>query len=313
MDEIAAEHAKRGDVVDESRKGLHAVMTGLMENWERVKEEVRRPVNPPLGPCPACGRELVARTSRFGTRFAGCTGYPECRQTYSLPAEGKIEAAEGACETCGSPRVRLTPARRKGAAEPMPVERCIDPACPTNYVEPVPIGTCPNCSGRLMLIHNPKTGKRFVRCENYDREEEPCKTSYPVPQRGDIKPTGGVCEPCGSPKVVVETRRGPWEVCLDPDCTTKQATKKPRRAGAAQGPGQDGLEPGRLAPPMSYRGLLKNSDYRKLWVSQAISTTGDWLIIGLVIDLAAKLSGGSSPRWAHSCRSGSSRPWCSVR
>lgn len=45
---------------------------------------------------------------------------------------------------------------------------------------------------------------------------------------------------------------------------------------------------------MSYLGLLKNSDYRKLWVSQAISTTGDWLIVGLVIDLAAKLSGGSS-------------------
>lgn len=244
MDEIAAEHAKRGDVVDASRQGLHAVMSGLMDNWERVKEEVRKPVNPPLGPCPACGRELVARTSRFGTRFAGCTGYPECKQTYSLPAEGKIEAAEGTCETCGLPRVRLTPARRKGSAEPTPGERCIDPACPTNYVEPVPIGTCPNCSGRLMLTHNPKTGKRFVRCENYDRDTDPCKTSYPVPQRGEIAPTGGVCEPCGSPKVVVQTRRGPWEVCLDPDCTTKQATKKPRRA-AGRGQGRTRAASGR--------------------------------------------------------------------
>ena len=81
--------------------------------------------------------------------------------------------------------------------------------------------------GRPKVIRSPRTLKRFVRCTNYDQ----CGVSYPLPQRGEIEPTGEVCEPCGSPKIVVQTGRGPWRICVDPDCPSKAeaAAKKPAR------------------------------------------------------------------------------------
>jgi restriction system protein len=40
-------------------------------------------------PCPACGKPLVLRTARkgpnAGSKFRGCSGYPECRATLPLP------------------------------------------------------------------------------------------------------------------------------------------------------------------------------------------------------------------------------------
>lgn len=43
-----------------------------------------------------------------------------------------------------------------------------------------------------------------------------------------------------------------------------------------------------------YRRLLENKAIRRLWYSQAISVTGDWLIVGLVINLVSQLSHQSS-------------------
>jgi len=218
-------------VVSSSRDGLRRVMDGLMANWDAEREVVKQGLleDSLVGTCPVCGKPMVARTSRFGGRFAGCTGYPECTQTYPLPWTGKIEPGTAACTECGGPTVLVTAPKAKE-----PSVRCLDPACATNYVPPVPVGTCPKCGDELLLIHSAKTGKRFVRCTNYSRDEDPCKTSYPVPQRGEITPTGGVCEPCGSPKVVVATRRGPWEVCLDPACSTKEA-RTPARGRRTSG------------------------------------------------------------------------------
>lgn len=37
--------------------------------------------------CPACGRPMAERENRQnGSRFMGCTGYPECAHTEKVPA-----------------------------------------------------------------------------------------------------------------------------------------------------------------------------------------------------------------------------------
>ena len=71
-----------------------------------------------------------------------------------------------------------------------------------------------------------------MRCTNYDE----CQTSYPLPQRGELTATGEECEPCGAPMVVVNTGRGPWKICIDPDCPAKAeaAEKKAARGKGAQ-------------------------------------------------------------------------------
>ena len=43
-----------------------------------------------------------------------------------------------------------------------------------------------------------------------------------------------------------------------------------------------------------YGRLLKNANFRRLWYAQFVSGIGDWLVIGLLMPLVAKLSGGSS-------------------
>ena len=85
--------------------------------------------------------------------------------------------------------------------------------------------------GDLIAHKSEKSGKRFIRCTNYDD----CGVSYPLPARGKLSATGEVCEHCGAPVVVVETARGPWRICVNMDCPGKE--KKPARGKAASKPG----------------------------------------------------------------------------
>lgn len=47
-------------------------------------------------------------------------------------------------------------------------------------------------------------------------------------------------------------------------------------------------------PPGAYRRLAGNAKFRRLWLSQFVSGTGDWLVIGFLMPLVTRLSGGSS-------------------
>jgi len=89
------------------------------------------------------------------------------------------------------------------------------------------IGACPSCkTGNLIIIHSRKSGKRFVGCTNYFTGA--CKTAFPLPQRGVVKPLGVNCKGCGSPTVQVWTKRKrPWKLCLNPDCPLKKGGGKP--------------------------------------------------------------------------------------
>ena len=83
------------------------------------------------------------------------------------------------------------------------------------------IGMCPTChGGKLIIQHSKKTGKRFVGCTNYFNGT--CKTAFPLPQRGYVKPTGKACKCCGWSTVLVWLKgKRPWNLCLNPQCPTK--------------------------------------------------------------------------------------------
>ena len=80
-----------------------------------------------------------------------------------------------------------------------------------------------------MAHKSEKSGKRFIRCTNYDD----CGTSYPLPQRGKLSATGETCPDCGAPLVVVETARGPWKLCVNMDCPSKE-----KKAASGRGRGK---------------------------------------------------------------------------
>jgi DNA topoisomerase-1 len=82
------------------------------------------------------------------------------------------------------------------------------------------IGACPVCnSGQLIINYSKKTGKRFVGCTNYFKGV--CRTSFPLPQKGIVKPTGKRCPMCGWPTVEARVRRRPWVLCFNTGCPSK--------------------------------------------------------------------------------------------
>ncbi len=60
--------------------------------------------------CDKCGKPMVIRTGRRG-KFLACSGYPACKNTFSLDAQGHKVASTGPivtdrlCEKCGKPMV----------------------------------------------------------------------------------------------------------------------------------------------------------------------------------------------------------------
>lgn len=51
-------------------------------------------------PCPVCGRDLVyKRAKKGGSKFIGCSGYPECKHLEPLE---KPEVIKQKCPECGS-------------------------------------------------------------------------------------------------------------------------------------------------------------------------------------------------------------------
>ena len=78
-----------------------------------------------LGECDKCGGDLSIRHSARGKRFVGCSGYPDCTNSYPLPQKGLILPTKETCDTCGSPIILvLLRNRRKWPL-------CINPKCET--------------------------------------------------------------------------------------------------------------------------------------------------------------------------------------
>jgi DNA topoisomerase-1 len=243
MTKVARGVDTQSEVVTHSRSLLAGMMDGLIEHKDDLSEAIADAVtaDAKIGVCPTCGRDLVVKTSaKTRGSFAGCMGWPDCDVTYPLP-QGKIEAIDGdgaVCPECGAPRVKVHPFRSRA------YETCINPACPTNQEPDVVVGECPVCKaagthGDLVAHKSERTGKRFIRCTNYDV----CGTSYPLPARGTLHATGEVCPDCGAPVVEVITQRGPWRICVNMDCPGKDKAAA-AKGSHARGRGSAAKKPG---------------------------------------------------------------------
>jgi DNA topoisomerase-1 len=84
------------------------------------------------------------------------------------------------------------------------------------------LGPCPNCGRNLIIRRNRRSGKRFAGCEGYPE----CRTTFPLPQKGDIIPLGTQCDACGSPEIKVLGKKRPWVTCINMDCPKKQEQHK---------------------------------------------------------------------------------------
>ncbi len=232
MTQIADGKLERDQVVLHSRKLLAEIMEGLIPAKDEVADMISDAVTADsrVGTCPKCGGDLCVKSSaKTRSNFVGCNNWPECDVTYPLP-QGKYEALEEPCPSCGGPQIKVTPFRAKA------YNHCLDPECETNKMEEIDVGECQVCkaagrTGRLYAQKNPRTLKRFIRCENFDQ----CEVSYPLPQRGELTATGEVCEECGAPEVIVSTTRGPWRICVNMKCPKRERESSEKKTKAKKG------------------------------------------------------------------------------
>jgi DNA topoisomerase-1 len=222
MTQIADGKSERDKVVLHSRKLLAAQLEDLVPAKDEVAEMISDAVvaDSRVGTCPKCGGDLCVKSSaKTRSSFVGCNSWPDCDVTYPLP-QGRYEAIDEPCPLCGGPQVKVTPFRAKA------YNHCLDSECESNKMEQIDVGECPVCKeagrkGRLYAQKNPRTLKRFIRCENFEQ----CDVSYPLPQRGDITATGEVCDACGAPEVIISTARGPWRICVNMGCPKREQAK----------------------------------------------------------------------------------------
>ncbi len=223
MTAVSEGNDTQGHVVEQSRAALATWINKLIEHLDDLGAEIADAVvaDAKVGVCPKCGKDLVMKSSaKTRGSFIGCMGWPECDVTYPVP-QGRISPLEGVCPECGALRIKVQPFRQRA------YETCVNPKCPTNFEPDLKVGECKACAeagrhGDLIAHKSERTGKRFIRCQNYDE----CGTSYPLPARGELHALGETCPDCGAPMVEVMTQRGPWRICVNMDCPGKEKKAK---------------------------------------------------------------------------------------
>lgn len=228
MNQIADGKQEKEAVVMHSRDLLSDVMEQLIPRKDEVADVIKDAViaDSRVGACPKCGGDLCIKSSmKTRGQFVGCINWPECDVTYPLPPNARYEATEEPCPVCGGVQVIIKPWRAKA------FNHCLDINCASNQTPDVALCECPTCkkNGLAKMLYvktNPRTHKRYIRCENYDE----CETSYPMMQRGEYEATNEYCDECGAPLVLYHTSRGPWKVCVNMECPKREnSDNKPAR------------------------------------------------------------------------------------
>ncbi|HEY1378885.1 MAG TPA: type I DNA topoisomerase, partial [Gemmataceae bacterium] len=112
--------------------------------------------------CPACGKPMIERWGRRG-KFLGCSGYPECKTTMNLSADGApvvtAKPTEHKCEKCGSPMV-IREGRRGPFLACTGYPKCknaLDVDANGNPIRPVKTGIkCEKCGSEMIVKKGPR-------------------------------------------------------------------------------------------------------------------------------------------------------------
>ena len=186
------------------------------------------------------------RESKRGP-FLACSGYPACKESYNLDAEGKpvpsVVETEHACNKCGKP-MALRQGSRGAFLGCTGYPKCRNTMPVDDKGKPVETVTvdvkCEKCGGPMGV----KQGRRgpFLGCLNYPK----CRSTAPIPDElkeklGDLPSPAAeagpdlktievaeVCDNCGGPMTVRKGRRGYFLGCAKyPKC---KGTKEPSEA-----------------------------------------------------------------------------------
>jgi DNA topoisomerase-1 len=109
MDKIAEGSITEDYVVNESREMLDGIFEDLSKNQEGITDSLRAGLREDriIGSCQKCSSDLIIRKSKKGSRFIGCSGYPDCEFSLPLPPKGQIVVTDKLCDEHGLYRIKI--------------------------------------------------------------------------------------------------------------------------------------------------------------------------------------------------------------
>ena len=205
LDQIAEKKLIWNKVLQDFYDPFIIVVNNAMQNSERVRIESKIK-------CPNCGKPMLVRTSRFGTQFLGCSGYPECKTIMSMNVltEGESEpqqpeVCEEKCDKCGSDMIFKTGPYGK-------YMECTNETCKNRKPYHKSTGvTCPKCKEGTIVERKSKRGTVFYGCNKYPD----CDFTL------WNEPTGDVCPDCGALLVKKVLKKGTTIQCSNRSCGYK--------------------------------------------------------------------------------------------
>lgn len=202
-------------------KVLQDFYTPFMEEVNAVMKTAQKMTIETKYKCPNCGKPMVLRSSKTGSQFLGCSGFPECKTTMSLNTIQEMEAeseengtsenkpqeiCEEKCEKCGSDMVfKLGPYGK--------YMECTNEDCKHRKPYRKSTGvTCPKCGKGTIVERKSKRGTVFYGCDEY-------------PECDFVlwnEPTGEKCPQCGSLLVRKVLKNGEKITCSSIKCGYKK-------------------------------------------------------------------------------------------
>lgn len=227
------------DKVEEAHLDWVHVLAEFYEPFKKLLDkaqvEMERPrAEPSEYECPECGKPMVYRMGRNG-RFLSCSGYPECKVSRNVDAEGKLIAAvhtDEICAECGKPMTfrtsRMGPFLGcSGYPECTNTLPCDEHGALLKKVKPEDIEEkCPECGAKMAVKFS--RGRSFLGCTAYPK----CKTTAPLPaglylEKPKPADAGARCDKCGRSMVIRTSRRGPFLSCSGfPRCRNAMPMEK---------------------------------------------------------------------------------------
>ncbi len=200
LDDVAEQKAVWNEVLREFYTPFVETVNNARQNMEKIN--IESDVT-----CPNCGKTMVVRTSRFGSQFLGCSGYPECKTMMPLNAEkGAVqepETTDEKCEKCNSDMIiKIGPYGK--------YYQCTNEEC--NHRKRFVVSTgvkCPKegCEGEIVQRKS-KYGKFFYGCNKYP------DCDFVIWN----EPTGEICPKCGSLLVKKVLKKGTTIDCSSKTC-----------------------------------------------------------------------------------------------
>ncbi len=129
MDKISKGKLDKEIVIEQGKETLKEILSKFKEKEYEIGKQLLNALNTTesnvIGKC-VCGGDLrILYNKKSKTYFVGCSNYPKCTITYSLPKGYEVKPANKLCPYCNVPMVKIRKKYKRW------FDICINPECPS--------------------------------------------------------------------------------------------------------------------------------------------------------------------------------------